>query len=162
MQTYSSNFTIIGHKCDRILPPCNYCHHPWWVGDKSYHKALFIMFSCDGISDHAGWNEVFHYRDTKFSWILCTYLVNANVTCDNSYLQGSSESNQNTTDQFNSTFSNDTTTQSSLNITDATNEAESTNSIHLLSTTEVNSLNNTDNNGTDVNETTFTTYSPIR
>ena len=26
------------------------------------------MFSCDDISDHAGWNEVFHYRDTKLSW----------------------------------------------------------------------------------------------
>ena len=52
----------------RILPPCNYCHHPWYVGGKSYHKALIIMFSCDGISDHASWNEVFHYWDTKFSW----------------------------------------------------------------------------------------------
>ncbi len=26
------------------------------------------MFSCDGISDHASWSEVFHYWDTKFSW----------------------------------------------------------------------------------------------
>ncbi len=25
------------------------------------------MFSCDGISDHASWNEVFHYWDTKLS-----------------------------------------------------------------------------------------------
>ncbi len=45
----------------------NYCHHSWCVGDKSYHKALLIMFSCDGISDHASWNEVFHYRDTNLS-----------------------------------------------------------------------------------------------
>ena len=51
----------------RILPPCKYCHHPWCVGDKSDHKALIVMFSCDGISDHASWNEVFHYWDTKFS-----------------------------------------------------------------------------------------------
>ncbi len=53
---------------DPILPPCNYCHHPWCVGDKSYHKGLKIMFSCDGNSDHASWNEVFHYWDTKLSW----------------------------------------------------------------------------------------------
>ncbi len=32
-----------------------------------YHKALLIMFGCDGISDHASWNEVFHYWDTKLS-----------------------------------------------------------------------------------------------
>ncbi len=51
----------------QILPPCNYCHHSWCVGDKSYHKALIIMYSCDGISDHASWNEVFNYWDTKFS-----------------------------------------------------------------------------------------------
>ncbi len=25
---------------NRILSPCNNCHHPWCVGDKSYHKAL--------------------------------------------------------------------------------------------------------------------------
>ncbi len=25
------------------------------------------MFSCDDISDHAGWNEVFHYWDTQLS-----------------------------------------------------------------------------------------------
>ncbi len=56
-----------GH--DRILAPCNHCHHPWCVGDKSYHKALLIMFSCDGISNHASWNEVFSYWDTKLSWI---------------------------------------------------------------------------------------------
>ncbi len=30
-------------------------------------KALLIMFSCDGMSDHASWNEVFHYWDTKLS-----------------------------------------------------------------------------------------------
>ncbi len=53
--------------CDRILAPCNYCHHPWCFGHKSHHKALLIMFGCDGISDHASWNEVFHYRDTKLS-----------------------------------------------------------------------------------------------
>ncbi len=29
----------------QILPPCNYCHHHWYVGDKSYHQALIIMFS---------------------------------------------------------------------------------------------------------------------
>ncbi len=31
------------------------------------------MFSCDGISDHASWNEVFHYWDTKLScmWNYC-------------------------------------------------------------------------------------------
>ncbi len=45
---------------DRILAPCNYCHHPWCVSHTSYHKALLIMFGCDGISDHASWNEVFH------------------------------------------------------------------------------------------------------
>ncbi len=33
------------------------------------------MFGCDGISDHASWNEVFHYRDTKLS---CTEF---DVTC---------------------------------------------------------------------------------
>ncbi len=55
-------------RIDRILAPCNYCHHPWCVGHKSYHKALLIMFGCDGISDHASWNEVFHYWDTKLSW----------------------------------------------------------------------------------------------
>ncbi len=33
--------------------PCNYCNHPWCVGHKSYHKALLIMFGCDGISEHA-------------------------------------------------------------------------------------------------------------
>ena len=54
---------------DRIPPPCNYCHHPWCVGHKSYHKALLIMFSCDGISDHDCWNEVSHYWDTKLSCI---------------------------------------------------------------------------------------------
>ncbi len=31
------------------------------------------MLSCDGISDHASWNEVFHYWDTKLSWITCNY-----------------------------------------------------------------------------------------
>ncbi len=39
---------------DRILPPCKHCHHPWCVGDKSDHKALLIMFICNGMSDHAG------------------------------------------------------------------------------------------------------------
>ncbi len=58
------------HWINRILPPCNYCHHPWYVGHKSYHKALLTMFSCDGISDHAIWNEVFHYWDSKLSWEL--------------------------------------------------------------------------------------------
>ncbi len=53
---------------DRILPACNYCHHPWCVGDKCYHKALIIMFSWDGLSDHASWNEVCHYWDTRLSW----------------------------------------------------------------------------------------------
>ncbi len=33
---------------NRLVSPCNYCHHPWCVGDKSYHKALLIMVSCDG------------------------------------------------------------------------------------------------------------------
>ncbi len=58
-------FSLWNH--NRILPPCNYCHHPWCVGHKSYHKALLIMFSCDGMSDHAIWNEAFHYWDTKLS-----------------------------------------------------------------------------------------------
>ncbi len=53
---------------DWILPPCNYCHHPWCVGNNSYHKAISIMFICNGISDHASLNEVFHYWDTKLSW----------------------------------------------------------------------------------------------
>ena len=35
--------------------------HPWCVTDKSYHKALLIVFGCDGITDHASWNEVFNY-----------------------------------------------------------------------------------------------------
>ncbi len=52
---------------DRILTPCNYCHHPWCVGHKSYHKALLIMFGCDGISDNASWNEVFYWWDIKLS-----------------------------------------------------------------------------------------------
>ncbi len=42
---------------DQILPPCNYCHHPWCItciGDKSYHKALLTMFRCNGMSGHAG------------------------------------------------------------------------------------------------------------
>ncbi len=43
-------------------------HHPWCVGHKSYHKALLIKFGCDGISDHASWNEAYHYWDTKLSW----------------------------------------------------------------------------------------------
>ncbi len=29
--------------------------------------VLLIMLGCDGISDHASWNEVFHYWDTKLS-----------------------------------------------------------------------------------------------
>ncbi len=28
------------HDINRILAPCNYCHHPWCVGHTSYHKAL--------------------------------------------------------------------------------------------------------------------------
>ncbi len=62
---------------DRILAPCNYCHHPWYVGHKSYHKALLIMFGCDGISDHANWNEVFHYKDTKLSCMRPTFVSHA-------------------------------------------------------------------------------------
>ena len=54
-------FVLSSRFISRILPHCNLCHHPWCVGDKCYHKALIIMFSCDGISDHASWNEVFHY-----------------------------------------------------------------------------------------------------
>ncbi len=54
---------------DRILAPCNYCLHPSCVDHKSYHNTLLIMFSCDGISDHASWNEVFHYWDTRFATI---------------------------------------------------------------------------------------------
>ncbi len=65
--SFMENITSTMVSLDRILPPCNCCHHPWCVGDKSYHKALLIMFSFDGISDHASWNEVFHYRDTKLS-----------------------------------------------------------------------------------------------
>ncbi len=67
IRTYCNQKAICLYN-DRILPPCNYCHHPWCVGRKSYHKALLIMFGCDGISDHASWNELFHYRDTKLSW----------------------------------------------------------------------------------------------
>ena len=69
---------------DRILAPCNYCHHhdhPWCVSYKSYHKALLIMFDCDGISDHAIWNEVFHYLDTKLSWRCDAETVKPVVTC---------------------------------------------------------------------------------
>ena len=56
----NSSCKLSNHKHDnQILPPCYYCHHPWCVGDKSYHKASLIMFSCDGISDYASWNEVF-------------------------------------------------------------------------------------------------------
>ncbi len=73
LQHYCGKYLCANYfpKCEfnRILPPCNYCHHPWCVGDKSYHKALLIMFICNGISDHAGWNKVFHYWDTKLSWI---------------------------------------------------------------------------------------------
>ncbi len=68
---YSEHALIpyITYKCtDRILAPCNYCHHPWCGSHKSYHKALLTMFGCDGISDHASWNEAFHYWDTKLSW----------------------------------------------------------------------------------------------
>ncbi len=54
---------------NQILSPCNYYYHPWCVGDKSCHKALFIMFRCDGMSDHDSWNEVFHYGDTEFSCV---------------------------------------------------------------------------------------------
>ncbi len=80
---------------DRILPPCNYCHHPWCVGHKSYHKALSIMFDCDGISDHASWNEVLHYRDTKLSWYtlmrkggvhICR-VANGDLTWENKIIQ---------------------------------------------------------------------------
>ncbi len=60
----------------QILAPCNYCHHPWCVGHKSYHIALLIMFGCDGISDHASWNEVFHYWDTKLSWWYVRWIPN--------------------------------------------------------------------------------------
>ncbi len=59
--------TTVFQFSNRILAPCNYCHHPWCVGHKSFHKALIIMFGCDGISDHASWNEIFHYWDTKLS-----------------------------------------------------------------------------------------------
>ena len=31
---------------------------------KIWRKISIIMFSCDGISDHAIWNEVFHRWDT--------------------------------------------------------------------------------------------------
>ncbi len=76
---------------DRILAPCNYCHHPWCVGHKSYHKALLIMFCCDGISDHASWNEVFHYWDTKLSclhlwsrtFVLCIRWIDPKVHSNN-------------------------------------------------------------------------------
>ncbi len=64
---YPSSTVNISFRHNRILAPCNCCHHPWCFGHKSYHKALLIMFGCDGISDHASWNEVFHYRDTKLS-----------------------------------------------------------------------------------------------
>ncbi len=30
-------------------------------------KLYLIMFSCDVMSDNAGWNEGFHYWDTKLS-----------------------------------------------------------------------------------------------
>ncbi len=30
------------------------------------------MFGCNGISDHACWNEVFHYWETKLSCIVAT------------------------------------------------------------------------------------------
>ncbi len=32
------------------------------------------MFGCDGIPDHTSWNEVFHYRDTKLSCVICVHL----------------------------------------------------------------------------------------
>ena len=65
---------------DRTLPPCNSCHHPWCVGDKSYHKALLIMFSCDGMSDYTSWNDVFHYWDTKLSCLGGRNLLPCNMT----------------------------------------------------------------------------------
>ncbi len=60
-------------------------------------KLLLIMFGCDGISDHASWNEVFHYGDTKLSWqalqstvILFSVkvsLIFQKLTCPSDYLQ---------------------------------------------------------------------------
>ncbi len=52
----------------RILPPYNFCHHPWCVGDKSYHKALSIMFSCNGMSDH-------NKSKVKFALLWCHSLL---------------------------------------------------------------------------------------
>ncbi len=36
---------------------------PGHVGDNSYHQAMSNRFSCDGMSDHAVWNEGFYYWD---------------------------------------------------------------------------------------------------
>ena len=63
----------LSFRTNQILCARNYCHHPWCVGDKSYRKALLIMFTCDGMSDHASRNEDFHYWDTKLSWIKTPY-----------------------------------------------------------------------------------------
>ena len=91
---------------DRILAPCNYCHHPWCVGHKSYHKALLIMFGCDGISDHLSWNEVFHYRDTKLSWIefdrpVCQDSVLHHPLTDNLFHPFSTRRTRSLVDQYN-------------------------------------------------------------
>ena len=63
---------------DQTLPPCNHCHHPWCVGDKSYHKALLIMFSFDGMSDHASWNEVsiIFSKHARYQHKRCCHILN--------------------------------------------------------------------------------------
>ena len=35
------------------------------------------MFGCDGMSDHASWNEIFHNWDTDFS---CSFLFQFKIT----------------------------------------------------------------------------------
>ncbi len=44
------------------------------------------MFGCDGISDHASWNEVFHYRDTKLSCIQVLPPANAYIKSAHAYI----------------------------------------------------------------------------
>ena len=39
---------VVGYGSDRILPPCNFCHHPCCVGDKEYVAILTGLYKNNG------------------------------------------------------------------------------------------------------------------
>ncbi len=74
----TANMTFMPFLCCHLITTQDRPHKVYI----SLKLRALIMFGCDGISDHASWNEVFHYRDTKLSCVSLMDTPQANASSD--------------------------------------------------------------------------------